>query len=339
MLYSSLTSVIPGLYWSIQNGVNAALLVSLSYLTANLGWRWYYWLFAITLGASLLSAVFFLPETRFQRPAASLSGQVVYTDEFGATHILSDADARERFGDLTMHVDLPASGRKRTFIEELKPWSPVADNGFKIWTGAYVKMAASLTSPGVWFAMLAGSISLGIAIAITLIYSALLEDSYGWSPASVGLFNIGTVPGSFLAMLHSGWFAGRVNLWLARRNGGVHKPEHHLIHLIIPYVTGAVAIIVFAVCANNPEKYSAWALVIAWAIYEFSFTCIIITVTTFAAEVFPDNPGAAMVPVIGGKNIISFGAAYGLIPMLAKYSYLKSFLIVSQDGGAHNYET
>lgn len=206
----------------------------------------------------------------------------------------------------------------------------MAKNGWKIWTGAYVKIATSLASPGVWFAMLAGSISLGIAIAITLIYSALLEDSYGWSPASVGLFNIGTVPGSFLAMLHSGWFAGKVNVWLARRNGGVHKPEHHLIHLIIPYLTGAVAIIVFAVCANSPDKYSAWALVIAWAIYEFSFTCIIITVTTFAAEVFPDNPGAAMVPVICGKNIISFGAAYGLIPMLAKYSYLKSFLIVSR---------
>jgi hypothetical protein len=68
---------------------------------------------------------------------------------------------------------------------------------------------------------------------------------------------------------------------------------------------------------------------IAWGIYEFSFIRVLITTTTFAAEVFPENPGAAMVPVAGGKNIIAFGAAYGLIPMLNIYSYLKSFMIIS----------
>lgn len=68
---------------------------------------------------------------------------------------------------------------------------------------------------------------------------------------------------------------------------------------------------------------------LAWAIYEFSFVNVLITTTTFAAEVFPENPGAAMVPVVGGKNIIAFGAAYGLIPMLHIYSYLKAFMIVS----------
>lgn len=65
-----------------------------------------------------------------------------------------------------------------------------------------------------------------------------------------------------------------------------------------------------------------------WAIYEFSFTAIIITTTTFAAEVIPENPGAAMVVVVGGKNIVSFGAAQGIIPMAAKFSYLTSFMVL-----------
>ncbi|KAI1342296.1 major facilitator superfamily domain-containing protein [Xylariaceae sp. FL0016] len=315
-----------GFYWSIQNAVNAGLQIALSYMIAASSWRWYYWLFAITLGASILTSIFLLPETRFQRPAASINGQVIYTDEFGATHFLTDEEARQRFGDIAQ--PLSTVTRKRTFLQELKPWSPVAQNGLKIWAGAYMKIFKSMSSPGVWFAMLASSISLGIGVAITLVYSTVLEESFGWSPASVGLFNVGIIPAAILAMFYSGWFAEKANIWLAKRNGGVHRPEHHLVHLIIPYITGAIGIIVFGVVANSPQDYSAWGLVVAWGIYEFSFTCILITTTTFAAEVFPENPGAAMVPVVGGKNIIAFGAAYGLIPMLHIYSYIKAFMIL-----------
>ncbi len=42
----------------------------------------------------------------------------------------------------------------------------------------------------------------------------------------------------------------------------------------------------------------------------------------------PDNPGAAMVVAIDGKNIVSFGASYGIVPMVVKYSYMKSFMIL-----------
>jgi hypothetical protein len=51
--------------------------------------------------------------------------------------------------------------------------------------------------------------------------------------------------------------------------------------------------------------------------------------THFGSEAFPQNPGPALVVVIGVKNLISFGASYGIIPMIAKYSYLKAYMIVS----------
>lgn len=36
-----------------------------------------------------------------------------------------------------------------------------------------------------------------------------------------------------------------------------------------------------------------------------------------------------MVVVVGGKNLVSFGASQGIIPMISKYSYLTAFMIVS----------
>lgn len=320
-----------GLYWSSQNAINAGLQVALSYMIAASSWRWYYWLFAITLAFGAITAFLFLPETRFQRPLALVNGYVVYTDDFGHTQFLTDDEARERLGErMDNGIGEGEPVQKRTFMEELKPWNKILDGAFRTWLSAYAAIAKSLTSPAVWFALLASSITLGIGVAISLVYSTVLEESFHWGPESVGLFNVGIIPAAVLAMMYSGWFADRVNIWLAARNGGVHKPEHHLVHLIIPCITGAIGIVVFGVVANEPEKYSAWGLVLAWSIFEFAFTAVLITTTTFAAEVIPENPGAAMVPVVGGKNIISFGASYGLIPMLNMWSYLKSFVVVSR---------
>lgn len=261
------------------------------------------------------------------RSPTALNGQVVWTDEFGSTHIMTDEEARVQFGEIQEQV--VEHKPKKTYIQTLKPWSDVTANGVSVLVNAYIKIAKSATSPAVIYALLVSSISLGVAIGITLIYSTILETGYGWSAASVGLFNAGTIPACFAAMLYSGWMAAKVNIWLAKRNNGVHKPEHHLIHLILPCVTGAIGIGVMAVCADQPKTHSAWGLVVGWAIYQFSFTAILITTTTFAAEVIPENPGAAMVVVVGGKNLVSFGAAQGIVPMVAKFSYMKTLMIVS----------
>lgn len=63
-------------------------------------------------------------------------------------------------------------------------------------------------------------------------------------------------------MFYSGYVADKLNIWLARRNKGVHIPEHHLIHLIIPCIIGAIGIITIGVTTNNPEKYSVCGFIL-----------------------------------------------------------------------------
>ncbi|EUC27515.1 hypothetical protein COCCADRAFT_41778 [Bipolaris zeicola 26-R-13] len=291
-----------GLYWSVQNCVNAGLQISNSYLVAASLWRMFYWFFAVTLGLSTLLVVFLAPETKFQRSPTLLNGQVIYTDEFGTTRIVTDPIAIAQYGELERIETRKIV--KKSFMQELKPWSDVTTNGFSVWLNAYIKIGKAATAPGIIYSLLVSSISLGVAIGITLVYSSVLEQGYGWNAKSVGLFN------------------------LTRRNSSVHKPEHHLVHLIIPTLTGIIGIVAIAIGAQWPERYSAWGMVIGWAIYEFSFTCILITTTTFAAEVIPENPGAGVVVVVGGKNLVSFGAAYGIVPMTHVFSYIKTFMIL-----------
>jgi MFS family permease len=177
-----------GLYWSVQNCVNAGLQIAISYLVAAATWRWYYWFFAITLGVSTLLVIFLVPETRFYRSPTLLDGQVIYTDEFGATHVVTDPAAIAQMGE----IETGASNNdvKKTLAQDLKPWSDVADNGFKVWLSAYWKILKAFSSPGVIYSLMISSISLGVAIGITLVYSSVLEQGYGWNPKDVGLFNV-----------------------------------------------------------------------------------------------------------------------------------------------------
>jgi hypothetical protein len=116
---------------------------------------------AIFSGVGGLIAFICLPETRYNRSPMSVRGQVVHTDEFGVTRILSDDEARE-FGAYNGDNDINAnSTQKRTFVQTLNPISPVAPHGFRLAGAVLLKMLSALSSPAVIWAILASSISLG----------------------------------------------------------------------------------------------------------------------------------------------------------------------------------
>jgi hypothetical protein len=62
-------------------------------------------------------------------------------------------------------------------------------------------------------------------------------------------------------MFWSGWLGDKTNLWLARRRGGTHMPEDSLVSLILPTIVSMIGIIIYALAANSPEKYSSWGII------------------------------------------------------------------------------
>lgn len=49
----------------------------------------------------------------------------------------------------------------------------------------------------------------------------------------------------------------------------------------------------------------------------------------FAAEVWPKNPGPALVAVLGSKNIFAFGISYALTAMVEEHGYTWAFGILA----------
>lgn len=312
-----------GLYWSTQNILNSCFNIASSYEVAALGWRWYYWIFVITIGVGGLITFFTCFETAYTRSIQIVNGRVVITDEYGVTRVLRGEEAQQYItanasaeGDQDHQAEelIP----KKTYLELIKPWSGVKNSPVKTMLDSWWRMTLCLTSPGIIYATLLSSAVLAAAIGMGLTYDNVLQ-SYGWKAKDVGLINLGGVFGSFGGLLYGGLFGDWFIIKLAKRSGGVHTPEHRLLLLIPPGIITVFSLLLYGFTAGGGSTWGAPFM--AWAIFEVAFVAVLIISTTFAAEAWDQNAGPALVIVVGTKNLISFGIAYALIPMVNKYSY------------------
>lgn len=92
-------------------------------------------------------------------------------------------------------------------------------------------------------------------------------------------------------MAYAGYLGDKSIVLQAKRNDGIHLPEHHLVNLIFPGITGIIGLMIYAVSAQHPERYTWVAPLAGWTVYQFSFISTMIITTTFAAEAFPKAPG------------------------------------------------
>lgn len=310
-----------GLYWTTQNVVTSCLNLASSYEAAALGWRWFYWVYVIAIGVGLILVVFGCFETKYQRRTQFLDGQVVITDQFGVTQILTVAEAQGYLQSLDANDDTNISDEarpKKSYPQMLKLWQTPVKNPIQTVLMTWFHMFEAFTSPGILYATLLASVVLGCSIGMSLTYDTVLQ-SYSWPAKNVGLINLGGVFGGFGGMLYAGIFGDWFVLHMAKRSGGVHTPEHRLILLIIPGILMVVSLLLYGFTAGGGSTWGGPFM--GWTILQVAFVSVLILSTSFAAEAWEKNPGPALVAVVGTKNIIAFGISYGLIPMVAKYSY------------------
>lgn len=105
---------------------------------------------------------------------------------------------------------------------------------------------------------------------------------------------------------------------MAKRSNGIHTTDHMLILIIFPGILAVISLLLYGFTVEG----STWGgPYMGWALFQVIFVRVLILSTLFAAEAWEQNPGPALVAIVGAKNIIGFEISYGLVPMLAKYSY------------------
>lgn len=324
--------LIYGVYWATQNVVTSCLNLASSYEADALGWRWFYWVYVIAVGVGLFVVLFTCFETKYQRRAQILNGQVIVTDQFGVTQVLSGEQAQAYLRALQDDEEgIPDEIRlKKTYLQMLRPWDRPAKNPLRVVLTAWFHMLEAFSSPGILYATLLSSVVLGSSVGMSLTYDTVLQ-SYGWPAKNVGLINLGGVFGGFGGMLYAGVFGDWFILRMAKRSGGIHTPEHRLLLLIFPGILTVVSLLLYGFTTSD----SSWGgPYMGWTLLQVAFVSVLILSTAFASEAWEKNPGPALVTVVGTKNVIAFGISYGLSPMVEKYSYPAAMGILAGVCGA-----
>ncbi|KAL3471070.1 major facilitator superfamily domain-containing protein [Aspergillus californicus] len=312
-----------GLYWAAQSAITACLNLASSYEVSALGWRWYYWVFSIAVSVGLVLAVLFCFETAYHRSSQFVNGRMVITDEFGVTRVLTEHETRE-------HLDAnrsPNSGNqtpdelrpKKTYLQMIVPWHSPTQSPWTLIPQTMFQIFQAFMSPGILYATLLASVVLGSSIGMSLSYNTVLQYNYGWAAKSIGLINLGGVFGGFGGMLYAGFFGDKFIIWMAKRNGGIHTPEHRLPLLLFPGILAVAALVLYGFTADGSATWGGPYM--GWTLFQITFVSVLILSTSFAAEAWDKNPGPAIVAVVGVKNIVAFALSYGINPMVEKYDY------------------
>ncbi|KAL4797786.1 major facilitator superfamily domain-containing protein [Aspergillus venezuelensis] len=311
-----------GLYWAAQSSITGCLNLAASYEVATLGWRWNYWVYAITVAVGLLLAIFFGFETRYQRSSQFINGRVVVTDQFGVTRVLTESETRDYIeaNGQSRTDDIPDELRpKKTYLQMLIPWSSPRESPLTLIPKTTLQIFEAFLSPGILYATLVASIVLGSSIGMSLSYNKVLETNYHWPAKSIGLINLGGVFGGFAGMLYAGFLGDKFIVFMARRNDGIHEPEHRLPLLIFPGFLSVIALLLYGFTADGSATWGGPYM--GWTLFQITFVSVLILSTSFAAEAWERNPGPAIVAVVGVKNIVAFALSYGINPLTEKYDY------------------
>ena len=185
-------------------------------------------IFAIFASIGLLMAMFLLPETKFTRPAFAIDGQLTQVDAYGNITVLSDDKALADAHGLQTPPDFLVDNRSASYWSMLGMFQCTERHWYVIIARCYVNMAKAMLDPAVVYCLGASAAVLGTNIGISLVYSTILTADYGWSAESTGLMYLGSLPAGLFAFVVAGWGGDTINLLLARRNGGLHLPEHRV---------------------------------------------------------------------------------------------------------------
>ncbi|RAK80590.1 MFS transporter [Aspergillus fijiensis CBS 313.89] len=304
---------------AIQSIGSAALTIATSYLVIALGWRWWYGIFAIASGVVFVVALFFVPESLYDRPTDAFEGRVHIHHEGQELNVLRATTKHPVALDYTRY-------QARTFRHSMKIYHGPAN-----WGAAalcWKHMAQCILFPGVLWVVLMNSISLGIYVIGVTEYAPLLAaPPYSYPDTSLGLVQGGQIVVSMLMVPILGYGGDRLHRWIARRRGGVVAPEMRLIPIILPIAVVLISTIIYGRAGSHPADWSSWAIVTTFNGMYFGYIGIILNGFTYTLDSYGERAAPILVLICAIRGFISFGISFGITEFIAQKGFQGSLEI------------
>ncbi|KAK4497677.1 hypothetical protein PRZ48_010330 [Zasmidium cellare] len=240
--------------WVFNMGGNLAV-VAAGFVTADIGWRWVWWICAIIFGVQLLMFIFGFEETKFMHfeSLEARQGSIVTAPDISG-HIHGDYATDAKVPEESNESQDVEPGQMRDAARNM---SVVHINPNIPRKTYWQRLALTTTSPGSWSHffrhswqpfMILGSVP-GVAwcslvYAIVLAWSTvmtsvlsiyMLDAPYNFTSDQIGLMSLAPFIGNTLGSIICGPMSDYIAIKLAKRNNGIYEPEYRF-WLFLPFV-------------------------------------------------------------------------------------------------------
>ncbi|KAI1841599.1 hypothetical protein JX266_012252 [Neoarthrinium moseri] len=310
-----------GALMGTQLALQLGLSIATNYMAVTTSFQAPFFMFAAISAFTLVGMFFIMPEVRYNRDGNSLLPRIKLSEYASFKKTLGTSGEYKPF----------------TLARQLQPISPRvkgSPNHSVVWF--FKRMGVYALSPIMWWNAGLNTIMCGSLLAASTYYAIMLvSEPWSWAPQNVGLINIGPVLMAALNWVLLGWGNDKVIFWLAKRNNGVNRPEHRLVVLIIPVITGIISSIGFGALAQdylitNPggDQPHWFSIVFLMSLYYQSFCGILEATLIYLANITSAEDSLAVMTLVAViRDSASFGMGYGVVGFAESVGYLTSFSI------------
>ena len=161
---------------------------------------------------------FFFPETTYYRNYVSGDSQ-------------NTSDSKEAATETATEV---AAIPKKTYLQQLKPWSPI--NPHDSYISLFFRPWPLIIYPAVIFSFLIFSTTLAWVVCVINTSGAVFQGPfYKMSPGISSLINIPAIIGIIFGAYAGGALTDTISKAWAKKNNGIFEPEFRLIALVFPF--------------------------------------------------------------------------------------------------------
>ncbi|KUJ06922.1 major facilitator superfamily transporter [Mollisia scopiformis] len=295
-------------FWCLTTVFSNVGLAVTPYILSLGTWRSFYWIWLGPCALTIFLALFWSPETYFERPAMAFDGHILSQAENGRVKVYSKWE--DVPGGKPM-PDTPHTWKTSNIIKNIIFWNRTKMGGWPAMKAFPRQLIICLFNPLIFWVLILNAFIFGSMVVTLATYvEVLMAPPYNFSFNAIGLVKFSPAIGALVAFPVSGFLTSWMVQRLARGNKGVREPEHYLPSFIVPVLTSSSSLCLFGV-AMDRHWSSIWILVLVGVNY-FSAISIFTANTLWVTEAFPRWAAPAIVVVGAGGYAVSFGLSTGI---------------------------
>lgn len=312
------------------------------FIVESMGFRWVGWLGVFIATGLLITIIFGLHETRFDRH--KFSGVI---NSVRSHDHLDDADEKKFIKKLlgnknekidqvinvqhsSLNSDTGYNELKKSYLQQIKPITKnpnLKGTGFK----QYLTQLKLMTKVFLFIPVIYGGLLWGMQDSLLTFYLTVEDDQYynapfNYSTNRVAMMNMPCVIGAIIGCMYAGPLSDWFTVWMAKRNNGVMEAEFRLYFLFVPGILAPLGFILFAV---STDKLWNWRVTyFALGLIGYGFACLGDVGLAYLMDAYPEMIIEMMCGVSIINNYMSCVFTFTCSLWLDKMSNTNIFIIL-----------